>query len=420
MAHAGDEWRKGWTVVLACAAGAGMSSVQTVALSLLIKPLSEEFGWSRAAISASVTITMIGALLLSPLVGSLVDRFGSRRIGLAGITMKSIALGGVALATPELWTWLTLWAMVAVTAPFASLVIWTKAVASRFDRNRGLALAITLAGLSIANAIFSLIAAQVFASLGWRGVYVVLAGLAFLISFSLSWFFLYDASDLTHRHGDKGLRKVPAISKAERSLLLRNPRLWRIVLPVFCVAIALGGLTIHLPSILSDFGMSQTRAAVIFSIAFGPCALFGRLVTGTLLDRVHAPFVTAVAFTLPLCASALFLFAGSSFAALSIAAGVAGLALGAEMEALAYLISRYFGARHYGFLYGIGYGLYAMGYGLGPLVAGLFFDHQAAYTGFFLLVILIAVVCVPIIATLGRPPMRAPDVRDQAAATIQK
>ncbi|HZG32130.1 MAG TPA: MFS transporter, partial [Sphingopyxis sp.] len=99
------EWKSGWPVVLVGVAGAATSSIQTVALSLIIPSLSAELGWSRAAISVSFTITTLGALLLSPLVGALLDRVGTRRVAIVGVLLKAAALAAVSLTTSAIWTW---------------------------------------------------------------------------------------------------------------------------------------------------------------------------------------------------------------------------------------------------------------------------------------------------------------------------
>lgn len=404
------EWRAGWPVVLVGIAGAATSSIQTVALSLIIPALSAELGWTRAAISVSFTITTVGALLLSPLVGAMLDRVGTRRVAIFGVMAKAAALAAVSLTTSQIWTWYLAWLFVAIAGPFASLVVWTKAVAGRFAKQRGLALAITMTGLPIANIVFTLVASTTMAAMGWRAVYPVLALSALCFVLPLAIAFLYDERDLLRRTarqaGETVAAAVPRMvgGGAERRDALRNRRLWQILIPGFLVSMSLGGLMVHLPSMIRDTGATPAQAATVFALAFGPFAFAGRVATGLLLDRLHAPFVAGVAFILPAAAAAIFYFADGNIAWLFAAGALAGCALGAELEGIAYLISVYFGSKNYGFLYGIGFGFYSVGFGLGPVVAGHIFDVFGSYDRYFLLILTALLVAVPFILFLGRYP----------------
>ncbi|HET6536951.1 MAG TPA: MFS transporter [Sphingopyxis sp.] len=404
------EWKSGWPVVLVGVAGAATSSIQTVALSLIIPSLSAELGWSRAAISVSFTITTLGALLLSPLVGALLDRVGTRRVAIVGLLLKAIALATVSLTTSQIWTWYLAWTFVAIAAPLASLVVWTKAVAGRFSKQRGLALAVTMTGLPIANIVFTFAASVTMASMGWRAVYPVLAVSALCVVLPLALIFLYDQRDLLRRQAQQAGEVVQAaIPKvmghgAEVRDALRDRRLWQILIPGFFVSMSLGGLMVHLPSMVRDVGATPAEAATVFALAFGPFAFAGRVATGVLLDRLHAPFVAGAAFILPALAATIFYFANGDMAWLVAAGALAGCALGAELEGIAYLISIYFGQKNYGFLYGIGFGFYSIGFGLGPVVAGYIYDSSGSYAPYFVMVASVLLVAVPFIIFLGRYP----------------
>ncbi|UNU43007.1 MFS transporter [Sphingopyxis sp. YF1] len=404
------EWKSGWPVVLVGVAGAATSSIQTVALSLIIPSLSAELGWSRAAISVSFTITTLGALLLSPLVGALLDRVGTRRVAIVGVLLKAAALAAVSLTTSAIWTWYLAWIFVAIAAPFASLVVWTKAVAGRFAKQRGLALAITMTGLPIANILFTFVASTTIAAMGWRAVYPVLAASALCVVLPLAFFFLYDQRDLLRRKAAEAGETVQAALPrvlghgAEVRDALRNRRLWQILIPGFLVSMSLGGLMVHLPSMVTDAGATPAEAATVFALAFGPFAFAGRVATGVLLDRLHAPFVAGIAFILPALAATIFYFANGDITWLIAAGALAGCALGAELEGIAYLISVYFGQKNYGFLYGIGFGFYSIGFGLGPVVAGYIYDSSGSYDRYFVLIASALLVAVPFIAFLGRYP----------------
>jgi MFS family permease len=112
---------------------------------------------------------------------------------------------------------------------------------------------------------------------------------------------------------------------------------------------------------------------------FGPCNTIGRLIMGWLLDRLHAPYISATAALLPLIYVALYFNFNGTFAYAVVMGITLGLASGAESNAVAYMVSRYFGLRQYGSIFGLVFGCHAAGFACGPLVGGLFYDHFGGY-----------------------------------------
>ena len=111
----------------------------------------------------------------------------------------------------------------------------------------------------------------------------------------------------------------------------------------------------------------------------GIALIVGRLVAGYLLDRIFAPYV-AVAFTLlPLVGVVLLLVAVSVPTAI-VAALLVGLGLGAEVDLIAFLLSRYLGMRAFGEIYGYLFALFMLGNGVGPVVLGASFQSTGSYT----------------------------------------
>jgi MFS family permease len=137
----------------------------------MIRPLEREFGWSRAQISIGPLMPSLAAVVMAPLVGLAVDRFRPRRIALFGVPFFSLALALLSTAN-DLVSWWGLYALLGVAAMFIFPMVWTAAISARFERNRGLALAIALSGTGISAAVMPVIATWLVNALGWRGAYV--------------------------------------------------------------------------------------------------------------------------------------------------------------------------------------------------------------------------------------------------------
>src|SRR5579871_128354 len=183
-AWAPEEWREGWRVLPPSLAGVVLCAVHGYSLGVMVAPLEHAFGWSRAAITAGPFIISLIAIWASPLTGLAVDRFGPRRIALLGVTAFCGALALLSTATSEL-TWCLLWALLGLASMLVLPTVWTAAITSRFNRNRGMALACALCGTGICAALVPMLTDKLVSVQGWRGAYVSLAAISFVIVFPL-------------------------------------------------------------------------------------------------------------------------------------------------------------------------------------------------------------------------------------------
>jgi MFS family permease len=142
------------------------------------------------------------------------------------------------------------------------------------------------------------------------------------------------------------------------------------------VAAGASALVVHMVPMLRDAGLDAAAAARVASV-IGIGIILGRLLIGWLIDRVFAPRVAAVIFAIAAGGCLMLAYGGAEQA--RPAAFMIGFALGAEVDLMAYLISRYFGLRHYGFLYGSIYAGFWVGIAGGPALAGRLFDQLGNY-----------------------------------------
>jgi MFS family permease len=135
------EWRSHWPLALAAALGYSVAVLHTYSIGVFIAPLQEEFGWSRSFISLGITTAGVMAAVFSLPVGMAVDRFGPRPVAIVGVMLMcgSIALLGTASGTTA--NWLLLWVIVGFGNLGLQVTVWTSALATRFERSRGLAFA---------------------------------------------------------------------------------------------------------------------------------------------------------------------------------------------------------------------------------------------------------------------------------------
>jgi predicted MFS family arabinose efflux permease len=163
---------------------------------------------------------------------------------------------------------------------------------------------------------------------------------------------------------------------------------------------------VHFVPILTDRGADPLAAAGIASLV-GIFSIFGRLGTGLLLDRFPANWVGATVFLLPILACALLFFDGANSFSQGLAAAIFGLTVGAEVDVIAYLVSRHFGLKNFGVFSGAMIGALALGVAFGPLGAGAAFDRYGSYAQFLMLTMVFMAISSIALATLSRPRFSA-------------
>jgi predicted MFS family arabinose efflux permease len=401
------EWRANWTVVMAACAGMGVASMIAYSNSLFIAPLEHEFHWTRAEIMFGNSIAATVAAVCAPFMGIFVDRYGPRRIGIAAVIALCSAIALLSQAGPSIWHWWALWLPLTLGIILVQPMVWTSAVTSLFSSGRGLALAVTLCGSSLASMMVPKLTYWLIEAYGWRMAWVGLGATSLAIALPLIWCFFSSAVD-------QGRVVHPASVNPEK---IQRPSVWKSgiltwrfpVLLVAGVSIALVVVTMIVSGVpvMEASGISRSDATSIAGLA-GITAIFGRLTIGTLLDRMDGRIIAAACVSLPILGILLLIKVPGSLMAASSAVLIFGFALGAELDIVAYLTSRYFGQENFGFLFGTIGGCLGLATGNGPVVLNRVYDVTGSYTPALWAAIPLCLLSVFLFLCLGRYPNANP------------
>ena len=354
-----------------------------------MKPLSAEFGWERGDISLAITLTALSLSLAMPVAGRLVDRFGPKRILYPSILLLGCIVASLYFLSDSILHLYLSFICMGIAGSGTGGVAYAKVVTNWFSRRRGLALGMTMAGVGLGNAIIAPYSQFLIESMGWRLAYVGLAVTMVVITMPLIWLLLRetpeemglraDGDEQAVQGSDSGTQHAYGLTAAEA----RKTQAFRVMLIAFVgIGVGVNGLGIHLVPMLTDWGMAAATAALVYSVS-GICTIIGRVGAGYLADRFFAPYV-AIAFSACAVCSIILLLAGVAGPAAFLIGITLGLGSGGNPNIIAYLTSRYFGARSYGELYGFIYGIHIIGSGLSPLGLGLGYDMMGSYTGVLL------------------------------------
>lgn len=401
MTNGASEWRSYGYLPLVAALGYATSVIHVYSMGPFFEPLQQAFGWSRGQISLGLSVSsFISAVFCIPL-GMLVDRIGPRRIGLIGVALMTGAFALLSTSTGSLTNWLVLWTLLAIATVGVQATVWTSAVNSRFEKSRGLALAITLSGASLSAALFPLIATWLITNHGWRMGFAGLAGFWAAIVLPILLLFFRGARDRGGKTGTTpAARALMGLTLSEG---LRSIALYKLLLAAGLFSFTAVGTLVHFVPILTGAGVPRMEAAGIAGL-IGIFSIIGRLGTGFLLDRFRAQHVGACVFLLPVIGISLLLIDATNPLHQMLAAASIGLTLGAEVDVIAYLAAKYFGLRNFGALYGALVMALSLGTAVGPLLAGTIFDRAGSYAPFLMLDIGLMALSALALLSLGPPP----------------
>jgi predicted MFS family arabinose efflux permease len=379
---------EGWRVAIASSVGVFVSfaSLLVYTFGIFLKPLAEEFGWSRAAVSTAFGIAAMTVAVCSPPLGYLLDRVSPRRILVPCMAVFGCAFASLALLTPHLWHLYATFFVIGIVANGTAQMAYTRAVSSWFVKRRGMALAVVMSGGAVGSMVLPPIAEALIEHVGWRRACVMLGGMVLVIGLPAVGRFIRERpSGLPGTSARSSLADGATVREAFRSRVF-----WIVVAVLFFSSIAQNGALTHLAALLSDRGVSSGGAAMALA-AMGGASLVGRFVTGWLLDRFFAPRVAFALLTI--AAAGTWLLSGAqSLAAGMLASLLIGLGMGGEADVTPYILSRYFGLRSFAMLYGFTWTAYAAAGAIGPVLMGRAFDATASYE---------AVLVVLAVGTLG-------------------
>jgi len=376
---------------------AGYAAMFNATSGVFAKAVALEFHWGRSDAALSYAASSLGLAIGSPAVGMLMDRFGARKVILIFSVIFGTSLAAMALQTGSLYLWVAISVVAGISGAGTSVLGYLTVFPQWFDRHLGLAIGVAMCGLGVGTIVMPTLAQALVLAYGWRMTYVFLGCGSILVAFV--------AVALLREKTKSSTRQLQTGSQdPEQKLFFRNAlksrKLWTICAVFFMAAVATLSLGPHLPALFSDKGFNAVDAAKAASMA-GVGLLTGRLLTGILIDKVHAPYI-AFSFFLIGAAGLYTLRVSSDYRILLMATTCIGLSIGAEGDLISYLVRSYFGTRSFGSLYGIAYSIYALGVVIGPIGVGRFFDAHGSYDLALIILPCILVFSGVLVLTLGR------------------
>jgi len=363
---------EGWRVAGAASVGVFVSfaSLLVYTFGVLLKPLAEEFAWSRESVSAAFGIAAMTVAACSPPLGYLLDRGNPKRIIIPSLVVFGSAFASLSLLTPHLWHLYAIFFVLGVVGNGTAQMAYSRAVSSWFHERRGTALAVVMSGGAVGAIVLPPAAEALIQTVGWRGACIALGAMVLVVGVPIVSRFIRE------RPGERGATVVLDGVSVREGVTSRV--FWILIVVLFAQSIAQNGALTHMAALLTDRGIAPSGAALALS-AMGAASLLGRLSTGWLLDRFFAPRVGFC--LLSIAALGTYLLAGAQSLTFGVlAASLIGFGMGAEADVTPYILSHYLGLRSFAMLYGFTWTAYAIAGAVGPILMGRAFDLTGSYT----------------------------------------
>lgn len=327
------ELRTHWRPLAAATAGlsAGLS-LSAYTNAAMAPQFLEAFGWDRADFALAGVITLLTFVFL-PVYGRLTDLYGVRRIALTGVVGLPLCWLAFVLMTGPIWQYFVISVVLIALGVTTTPAIYSRLVATRFDKARGLALAIAISGPPLLGAVGAPVLKMVNDSYGWRIGCVAIAVCLAVIGMA--------ALLLIPAENDGGSRRVPRRNINDYRNIARSALFWILLVGVLLCNLYHTVTTTQLGVMLGDSVGIGDRVALLISV-FAVAVIIGRFVCGVALDRFPPHLVAAAAMALPGVGCLLIATPWDGVPVLLIAVCCLGAAWGAEGDVIAYLVARRF------------------------------------------------------------------------------
>lgn len=377
---------------------------------------SEEFNWSRIALSGTLTASEVAWGMIGPLIGISISRFGARRNIFIGNMVAALGLLGM-VYVDEIWhIYLFYGALAGIGISFGSFLSITTMVNDWFIRRRSLAMSLVLAAGGVGGLIFPPFISWLITTLGWRVVWVFLAGIHVVLAVFIGGVLVRNKPEEMGQFPDGDTSLVAGgttTESASASRVYQTPvdwtvraalgtrSLWLILACDLALWFPLGTIIIHQVAYLQDRGFSSLLAASALGLMVG-ISIIGRLLFGILGTRFEGRYLIAACLAL-MFVGVIALMNAKTLPLVYVCSVLCGIGYGGMLVNIPVILGAYFGRTHYARILGWTSPVLTV-FGAGsPLIAGLIFD----VTGSYMLAFQVGAVLLGvgfILALMARPP----------------
>lgn len=373
----------GWWIVFACfLISLYVSSVIFYGFTAFFEPLVEDFGWSYTQISFAASLRGLEMGLLFPLIGFLVDRFGSRKLIFCGVVVVGFGLLVLSF-TQSLAMFYGSFLLLGFGVGGVSSVVSMTVVANWFRKKVGIALGVMMSGFGASGLLVPVIV-RLIDVYNWRNTLIILGlgmwSLGIPLSFVIrnrpeQYGYLPDGTSSSDQGGDNEIQdKAVEIGVKEA---LKKKSFWYLNIAETIRFMALAAVVTHVMPYLSSVGISRASAGLVAGAIplFSIIGRFGLGWLGDILDKKYVMAMALLSMSLGMLAFGYVRVMWLLFLFLVLFSSGSG----GSMVLRGAILREYFGRDSLGKILGITMGFASIGGIIGPILAGWVFDTLGSY-----------------------------------------
>ena len=355
VSKANNETR-GWKVVAGSGFGIAFGSAVFVTSSfgLLGAAASSQLGWAQADVAKAASLFLTLQMLTFPVVGWVLDKFGSRRVATASIALFSSGLAILSQSFGALWHFYFAFLFIGLVSGGTNVIAYVRAITHWFERRRGLALGCAAAFQSVGLLLVPALFATLLDAIGLGAAVLALAALEALFVLPIVALLVRDGPD-QRADGTSGALGEATIAedatKPAGAAAWRTPTFWKIACTLFVMGASFYGVIANVGFILEKSAGLTLRQIAQVQMIFGAGVLIGRAFFGYMLDKASAATVGISSIILAVMFFVGYGVGGSSLL-ISCAAFLGGMSIGGESDLGPYLAGRYFGVQNVSKVFG--------------------------------------------------------------------
>lgn len=379
----------GWYIVATCIFIAFVAYGVRNAFGIFVIPMSEEFGWSRSTISVAAALGFLMSGLAQPILGGVLDRFGSRKVIISSLIVLGVATALLSLTFHLLYLVFFLGVVGSVAISGVSLGNLGALLSKWYQRKRASVAGFMGAGSSLGGLLLVPFGMYLLQAAGWRVTWLVLGLIILVLAAPLAFQMIRndpgdlglcpdgdacpddgdDADDASHQRGPL---EVDRWVDSFRSLPI-----WQMTASFIVCGMTTGILAVHFVPFAIDQGVSAGTAATIFGFMMG-LNVVGSIMAGVLSDRFGRKNILALTYFLRGIGYLLLLLVPGGLS-LWIFAGVAGFSWIATAPMTTSLTADVYGLRSLGAISGVSFLFHAIGSFISIMFAGFLYDATGSY-----------------------------------------
>lgn len=378
---------------------AGLGAINSMS-GVLVKPVCDELGFSRAEFSFYRTIITLVATFLMPVYGRLIRKIGVKKVMLFCAVGMPIVTFAYSFST-QIWHFYLIAFINGFFLNGLSFMSVGILISNWFDDKQGIATGLAYAGSGIGAAIMAPIVGQIVVSMGWQSVYRVIGVIVLAITLPTVLFLIKEKpeqmglktyKDKSKKSDDIEITKdtKPAFEGITLKQSLKTPTFWMLLIAIFLLAIMAAAPNVHSVPYLTDIGYSTAFAASIVS-AIMIMLTVAKIILGVFFDKfgslAGSIFLSACCVIYPILA-----LAASNPSIPWIYAVFYGMASSGASIPIAILVSKYFGSLEYATIFSVFSMVSTLGQSFGAPVMGAIYDNTGSYYGAWIMPLVFAII----------------------------